>query len=162
MAKTLPEERLEASCHCGGVKFHLLRLDSDTMKKYHASLCMCRSCRLCVGQPLTAWAVRIPLDRVVPNDGKPLDNSLFGTLRRYRSLECRSRDFCGTCGASIFSYTTGRESIVDVAVGILLRSIGGVRARSWLGWDVDDIYHGGDVVDENLLETVKENCWRLR
>ena len=159
-AEAPAEERLEASCHCGGVRFHLLRLDDDTTKKHRASLCMCRSCRLSVGQSLTAWVMRIPFNRVIRDDGRPVDNSLFGTLRRYQSSEHKSRDFCSTCGASVLCYDRGRAGLVDVLLGVL-QSTEGVRAKSWLEWDVNGIYPGGDVVDKDLQRTVEENYKRL-
>lgn len=154
------EERLEGRCHCGGVKFHLLRMNDDTTRKHRASLCMCRSCRLSVGQPLTGWAMRIPLDRVIREDGKQLDSSLYGTLRRYQSSEHKSRDFCSVCGASVFSCDSGRPGVVDILLGVL-RSDEGVRAMSWLHWDEDGIYPGGDVVDDGLRRVVEGNSTRL-
>lgn len=151
------DDTLEARCQCGGVRFSLRR--PQTSAKHQACLCMCRSCRLSFGQPLTAWAMRIPMQLVVTtHQGKDAVHSgtLFGTLRRYQSSPHVFRDFCGRCGASVFFYTTERPGIVDVAMG-LFGSQNGVRGKAWFEWDPDGVHSPQDAIDGELLAMATKN-----
>ncbi|KIV84848.1 hypothetical protein PV11_00601 [Exophiala sideris] len=154
------EESIKGGCQCGGVQFTLLR-PKESEGKHEACLCMCRSCRLSFGQPLTAWAMRIPFDRVYTEEGSVHDGSLFGTLCRYQSSELATRDFCGKCGASVFFHTIDRPGKVDIAFG-LLQAPEGMRGSSWFEWDDDGVHFPEDAVDKDLLEMVKANYYKLK
>jgi hypothetical protein len=155
------EDKLEVGCHCGGVRFTLNPPKEAKKRPFEACLCMCRSCRLSFGQPITAWAMRIPYDLIVQADGSiHYSGSLFGTLRRFQSSQHANRDFCGQCGASVFFHTTKRPGMLDIAMG-LVQSRDGARAKSWFQWDAAKVHSPDDAVDEHLLSMVVENYGRL-
>jgi hypothetical protein len=142
------EERLRAQCHCGGVSFTIPRpneevLNSAAMKSYVspvdkrkwvACLDFCDDCRLTTGAHCIAWTF-VPLNQCEP---KIKSDLLIGTSKTFRSSAGVLRSFCGRCGATVFfsceeRMPNERESIVDLAVGIL-RAPEGVKAENWLTW----------------------------
>lgn len=167
------EDRLRAQCHCGGVSFTIPRPNEDDLAssfirsfispidktKWAAALDMCDDCRGTSGSPIAAWAF-IPLDRCEP---KIKPDLLIGTSKTFRSSADVLRSFCGRCGATVF-YTcderrpTDRETIVDLAIGIL-RAPEGVKAENWLIWRAGRIaqYQSGLRYDEALATSLSEN-----
>ncbi|KAF7546467.1 hypothetical protein G7Z17_g8413 [Cylindrodendrum hubeiense] len=110
--------------------------------KYLGGTCACRSCRLASGFEIQTWAF-VPRANIffhVPGpDGNeatvPLDFAALpaGTLTSYRSSPGVLREFCGTCGATVFWHDKWRPDLIDVSVG-LLRAKEGARAESWIDW----------------------------
>lgn len=111
---------------------------------------MCRSCRLSAGQPILTWAF-VSEDKVLHVDGSKRKQDLFGTLRRYESSPGTFRDFCHTCGASVFYYTEDRPGLTDVSVGVL-RSPDGSLAKSWLSWWTGHVNQSDNALDKDLAK----------
>ncbi|KAK4039574.1 Mss4-like protein [Parachaetomium inaequale] len=127
--------------------------------KYLAGTCTCNPCRLTSGFEIQTWAF-IPRRNIsilippsssssspspnpdnskLPGDYHPLD---FTTLPRdnpllplkdYPSSPGRIREFCSTCGATVFWHDIFRPDLIDVSAG-LFRAVEGARAGSWLEW----------------------------
>jgi hypothetical protein len=114
-------------------------------RKYMAGTCACRSCRLFSGFEIQNWAF-IPRKNIFihPRDAAAepqlLDFSSIpsGILQSYSSSPGVTREFCGTCGATVFWHCDFRPDLVDVSVG-LLRAQEGARAESWLEWWTDRV-----------------------
>ncbi|GKT86093.1 DUF636 domain protein (glutathione-dependent formaldehyde-activating enzyme) [Colletotrichum tofieldiae] len=110
--------------------------------KYLAGTCACRSCRLISGFEIQTWAF-VPRENiffhVTGADGQPtifpLDFSMLqsGVLQTYESSPGVLREFCGTCGATVFWHDIWRPGVIDVSVG-LLHAEEGARAETWLDW----------------------------
>ncbi len=142
-------DELRGGCHCGGVAFCVSRPNTtstacsspwpDLLVPYHSSgsenpqdikwwlragrskylagLCACRSCRLGSGSPIQAWAF-IPKSNIFHVTGESLTYNM-GTLTRVESSTDCYREFCRTCGATVFWHCRERPDVVDVSVGIL-------------------------------------------
>jgi len=67
--------------------------------------------------------------------GAPLDFSAIPhtLLTTYHSSEAAVREFCPTCGATVFWHDYERPDLIDVSVG-LLRCSSGARAEPFLKW----------------------------
>ena len=162
-ADALKITKLHGTCHCEGVQFNITRPDerskqlsspwSDNLRAYHshssentedvkwwlspdnmrylAGLCACASCRLACGYDIQAWTF-VPMANILQTNGKPLDFGM-GTLRQYRSSEGVYREFCHSCGATVFWHSDFRPELIDVSVG-LLQAESGARAEEWLEW----------------------------
>lgn len=111
---------------------------------YLAGLCACRSCRLASGFEIQAWAFVsrsniFVLDRssaIASDDamGKPLTFPLSPSqVSTYESSPGVLRDFCATCGATLFWHDRWRPDLIDVSAG-LLSAPEGVRAEGLLEW----------------------------
>ncbi|KAF9528589.1 Mss4-like protein [Crepidotus variabilis] len=107
--------------------------------KYLAGHCMCTFCRLASGFDVQSWGF-VPLaDMVDVESGKSLnleaDASRPKGLKRYISSPGRYREFCGTCGASVFWWDAGVPDLVDVSMGLFdEKGAGGARAEDWFEW----------------------------
>lgn len=114
-------------------------------RKYMTGTCACRSCRLFSGFEIQHWAF-IPRKNIFIQSGdgqggpQPLDFSKIppGILQSYSSSPGVTREFCGTCGATVFWHCDFRPDLIDVSVG-LLRAREGARAESWLEWWTDRV-----------------------
>ncbi|KAH8686718.1 Mss4-like protein [Ilyonectria robusta] len=110
--------------------------------KYLAGTCACRSCRLAAGFEIQTWTF-VPRANIFfhvaePDGGEtivPLDFDALPAdiLTSYRSSPDVLREFCGTCGATVFWHDKWRPGLIDVSVG-LLRAAEGARAESWVDW----------------------------
>jgi hypothetical protein len=72
-------------CHCGAIGYAV-----SGEPVYHA-MCHCTDCRRSSGAPAVSWAL-FPRDAV----------EITGTPQVYASSEMARRQFCGTCGTSLF------------------------------------------------------------
>ncbi|KAK0633771.1 Mss4-like protein [Immersiella caudata] len=122
--------------------------------KYLAGTCACRSCRLASGFEIQTWTFvpRVNMLMNIPSwagNGSssdadaakmtlPLDFSALpqGLLKSYRSSAAAVREFCPTCGATVFWHDFERPDLIDVSVG-LLRCPSGARAEPFLHWWTD-------------------------
>jgi hypothetical protein len=177
-------EKVLAQCHCGGVKYHVTppselsrKLSSpwpDLLVPYHsgspenkqdikwwmrakdtkflAGLCACRSCRLAAGFPVQSWAF-IPKANITKSDLTPLDFSL-GSLQQYESSPGIFREFCSTCGATVFWHCEERPDLIDVSVG-LLRSKSGARAEDLLEWETGRVSFKEEALDQELVTSLE-------
>ena len=182
------KSKLHASCHCGGVHFHITPPSSsskdaaspwpDLLAPYHstssanprdvkwwlranntqylAGLCTCRSCRLASGFDIQAWTFVPGVNVVLDTNGKALDlSTAMGTLRRYESSKSTYREFCATCGATVFWHCDERPDLVDVSVG-LLEAESGARAEEWLEWCTERVSFIEDARDTVLVGALVE------
>ncbi|KAL2429938.1 hypothetical protein ABEF95_013295 [Exophiala dermatitidis] len=180
--------QLSASCYCGGVAFQVTRPNSastacsspfpDLLVPYHSSssenptdvkwwlrankylagTCACRSCRLGSGSPIQAWAF-IPKANISQRDGSPIDYGI-GTLQEIESSKDCFRNFCGTCGATVFWHSRTRPDLVDVSVG-LLRAEEGSRAENWLQWWTERVSFQEDALDAVLIDNLQRGLGRI-
>jgi hypothetical protein len=185
---SLPKQDfLDARCHCGAVSFRLLPprgwgpgVDihpiiippGDHRDKYSANFCGCRSCRLALGAAsLHAWMF-VARDRVVTAGDERA--AIFGEhemggehggplkgVRHYNSSPGVVRSFCGTCGATAFYRSTDMPHVVNVAVGLLRASEGGLAA-TWVWWRWEHVYGTDEHVDRGLVAGLRETYGDLR
>jgi hypothetical protein len=179
------ENFLQAQCHCGGTSFAVTRpndqskepwspwpdmivpyhsgspKNSEDVKwwlrangtKYFAGTCACNSCRLGSGFPIQCWAF-IPKANLLINQSDILTYET-GTMKRYESSPGVYREFCGTCGATVFWHCDERPGVVDVSVG-LLRSSTGARAENWLEWATGRVSFAEDALDKGLIDLLEK------
>lgn len=184
------EDSLQAECHCGGISFTVTRPNNQSKKpwspwpdmiipyhsgspknpedakwwlrandtKYFAGTCACNSCRLGSGFPIQCWAF-IPKANLFINQGKALTYET-GTMRRFESSPGVYREFCGTCGATVFWHCDERPGVVDVSVG-LLRSVSGARADDWLEWATGRVSFAEDALDKGLIGLLEKGLQSL-
>ena len=125
--------------------------------RYLAGTCACRSCRQSSGFEIQTWAFvpRTNIFFLVPGTTGPgetarrrvpLDFATLpqGILRTHSSSPNVCRDFCGTCGASVFWREKGKPDVIDISAG-LLRAAEGARAESWLDWWTDRVSFSEEV-----------------
>lgn len=178
-------EVLECYCQCRGVQFNITRPNEDSSNvsapvpdvlipyhsplpqtkpdstwwlrangtKYLAGTCACNSCRLTTGADIQAWAF-VPKSNIRQLDGKDLEYSM-GTLKRYQHSKRAYREFCGTCGATVFWHCDERPGVVDVSVG-LLDAEEGARAENWLEWATDRISFEECAENKTLVSSISQ------
>lgn len=160
-------------------KWWLRPSDSPRPTHYMAGTCACKSCRLTSGFEIQTWAF-VPrsnimihisgsadsnqtIDREQGTSLMPLDFTTLpqGIVQAYESSPGVLREFCGSCGATIFWHDRWRPDIIDVSVG-LLKAPEGSRAENWLEWwktrvsFEEDAGHGrSGVVASNATSLVK-------
>ncbi|KAH8800398.1 DUF636 domain protein [Xylogone sp. PMI_703] len=163
------EEKLHASCHCGGISFTLSRptpalLSHPEYKtyispldptKYVALLDPCSDCRLVTGTHFIIWTL-VPISTLSPSLPPDL---LPGTAKMYYSSPGVKRIFCGVCGATVFGWWPQRPEIIDVAVGLFRDgSAGGEdgRLERWFTWRTGRIGFeaDGEEYDEGFMREV--------
>lgn len=90
--------------------------------RYLSGTCTCRSCRLASGFEVQAWAF-VPRYNIhfEPNTTVSFPHEL---LRSYASSPAAgaTREFCPTCGATVFWHDAHRPDLIDVSVGLLRSS----------------------------------------
>ncbi|KAI7973436.1 hypothetical protein EIK77_008345 [Talaromyces pinophilus] len=121
--------------------------------KYFAGTCACNSCRLASGFPIQCWAF-IPKANLLINQGNDALTYETGTMKRFESSPGVYREFCGTCGATVFWHCEERPGVVDVSVG-LLRSVSGARADDWLEWATGRVSFAEDALDKGLIDLLE-------
>lgn len=161
-------EVLRCYCQCRGVQFTITRPNKDSSNvfspmpdvlapghlqstqanpssiwwlrangtKFLAGICACNSCRLSAGYDIQAW-VFVPKTNVRQLDGNEVDYKM-GTLKRYSHSKGAYRDFCSTCGATVFWHCDERPGILDVSAG-LLDAEEGARAEDWFEWATEKV-----------------------
>lgn len=124
--------------------------ENDT--KYLAGTCACTSCRLSMGFEIQTWAF-VPKCNIFQSDGSPIDFNI-GTLKRYDSSPGVYREFCGTCGATVFWHCDFRPEVLDVSAGILDPSEG-ARVESWLDWWTERVSFSELAVSTSLVKSLE-------
>lgn len=81
-------------------------------------------------------------------------------MRRFESSPGVYREFCGTCGATVFWHCDERPGVVDVSVG-LLRSVSGARADDWLEWATGRVSFAEDALDKGLIGLLEKGLQSL-
>lgn len=94
--------------------------------RYLAGTCACRSCRLASGFEVQAWAFvpRYNIRVGGTTADAPLVSFPNPLLRSYASSPAAgaTREFCPTCGATVFWHDAHRPDLIDVSVGLLRSS----------------------------------------
>ncbi|KIM26078.1 hypothetical protein M408DRAFT_330843 [Serendipita vermifera MAFF 305830] len=81
--------------------------ERGTLNKWRASHCHCGACRRTVGALMVDW-VNVPsADLVIHRKGP---------TGKYRASDHASREFCQTCGTSLFFLDDDEPEIIDVTV----------------------------------------------
>lgn len=94
--------------------------------RYLSGTCACRSCRLASGFEVQAWAF-VPRHniRFGPPTGTATVSFPHDLLRSYASSPGTAgavREFCPTCGATVFWHDAHRPDLIDVSAGLLRSS----------------------------------------
>ncbi|CAG8980161.1 hypothetical protein HYALB_00007400 [Hymenoscyphus albidus] len=179
------DEKLQARCYCGGVKFYITRPNDNSKKAEspYSDLIVPFHSGSNANPEKDPWFLR-------SNDTKYLaglctctscrENSGFeiqpwafvpkcnifkedgtpldfdfGTLKRYGSSEGVMREFCKVCGATVFWHCDWRPSVIDVSPG-LLDPEEGARVESWLDWWTDRVSFSEMAVSKNLVKSLEE------
>lgn len=121
--------------------------------KYLAGTCACNSCRLSAGYDIQAWAF-VPKTNIRRLDGEEMDYRM-GTLKRYSHSKGAYREFCSTCGATVFWHCDERPGIIDVSVG-LLDAEEGARAEDWLEWATGRVSFEECAQNKTLVSSVSQ------
>ncbi len=96
-------DMLEGGCYCGKVRY---RLEGETA---HVALCHCADCRRHAGAPTVCWAA-VKADRL----------EVTGDVTTFVSSEHGRRQFCPTCGTSLFYMNEAAlPGLVDIQTGTL-------------------------------------------
>ncbi|KAL8951624.1 MAG: hypothetical protein Q9222_002424 [Ikaeria aurantiellina] len=180
---------LKCHCQCGGVQFNITRPDRESRNvfsplpdlmvpyhlpqpqknpgfawwlrangtKYFAGTCACDSCRLSTGYDIQAWAF-VPKTNIRQMNGEEM-NYEMGTLKRYVHSRRAEREFCGTCGATVFWHCDERPGIIDVSAG-LLDAEEGARAEDWLEWATERVSFEECAQNKTLVASVSEGLRR--
>jgi hypothetical protein len=179
------EERLDAQCHCGGVKFYITRPNAtsktarspfpDLMVPFHSAspanpenitwwlragdtkyMAGTCTCTSC----RVASGFEIQPWAFIPKCNIFQEDGRqmdydMGTLKSYESSEGVSREFCSVCGATVFWHCEERPSLVDVSVG-LLDPAEGARVESWLEWWTGRVSFEELAVSRSLVRSLEE------
>lgn len=130
-------DRLLFECRCKGISFEAKRPKSEHPPdngKFTACLDACTSCRTVTGFEVASW-IDVPRDRFVVGGSLAEFLEDRTKLGHYESSSGTCRDFCLTCGATVFWYKLNTGTI-SVACGLLEPNVkGAVRAESCLDWE---------------------------
>ncbi|KAL8967041.1 MAG: hypothetical protein Q9197_005653 [Variospora fuerteventurae] len=144
-------EVLRCYCQCRGVQFTITRpnKDSSNVSSPMPDVLVPSHLQSTQASPSSTWWLRasgtkflaawvfVPKTNVRQLDGNEVDYKM-GTLKRYSHSKGAYRDFCGTCGATVFWHCDERPGIVDVSAG-LLDAEEGARAEDWLEWATEKV-----------------------
>ncbi|KAG6908011.1 hypothetical protein DXG01_006546 [Tephrocybe rancida] len=178
------EDRLHAYCHCKANSFYITRPDAvnptaeqwwfrpaDAARPTHylASNCACSSCRATCGFEIQSWVFVPPANIIFAHgdtaEAAPLDlnddKKRPASLQHYLSSTGRHREFCGTCGATVFWWGDERPGAVDIAAGLLDEQQGGVRAEGWFKWS-GLVTFTDDAINKSLVQGLAEGlkAWK--
>ncbi|KAG6866297.1 hypothetical protein C0991_006393 [Blastosporella zonata] len=126
---------------------------------YLAGHCACTSCRTTSGFDIQSWAfipranILFPhpgTDELVALDLQDPEKRPSG-LKQYNSSAGRNREFCGTCGATVFWWGAERPDLVDVSVGLIDEQQAGVRAETWFEWWKERVSFEEDAINGKLV-----------
>ncbi|KAK5086901.1 hypothetical protein LTR05_004071 [Lithohypha guttulata] len=151
-------EKLRAECHCGRVKLSIDRPDNGD--KWEGGICVCRSCRLSLGQAIVPWLSNVLFEKVSWPDGSTYSEGATKYAKRFNSSEGTWRDFCPECGASVSWHSDKEAGQMDIAAGIL-RAEEGALARRWINWRTTKIHFTEDAVDAAQVQLLQDNLHNL-
>ncbi|KAE8152535.1 Mss4-like protein [Aspergillus avenaceus] len=165
--------KLQARCHCGGIKFYITSPDAtsrephspwpDLLVPYHSGSSS--------NPEDVKWWLRDENSRYLAGtctctscrlaSGFPIQTWAFiprsnivdsgglplefnsATMQQYESSPQVYREFCNRCGATVFWHCQERPLLIDISIG-LLQANSGSKAEEWLAW------HTGRVSFEEL------------
>ncbi len=189
----LPEEKkaitnpgkLEAQCHCGGVKFYITRPNEaskkvqspfpDLMVPYHShssknpknetwwlrdndTKYLAGTCTCMSCRAASGFEIQ-PWAFIPKCNLEKEDGSAIdfdmGTLNSYESSKDIWRVFCRVCGATVFWHCKERPDLIDVSVG-LLDPKEGARVEGWLDWWTGRVSFEEMAVSRSLIRSLEE------
>ncbi|KDR80159.1 hypothetical protein GALMADRAFT_1182434 [Galerina marginata CBS 339.88] len=184
------QERLAAYCHCKMISLYLTRIDEEETKdpkkwwavakkaddptsrqKFMCGHCMCNSCRRANGSLINSWIIIPKVNVLDARTSLPVtfangSSARVPGLKQYESSPGNYRESCGTCGATVFLWTTdatkthlppaidGEPPVIDLSAGLVDQEDSGARAERWCHW-YEDIIHPEDAIDKIGLEALK-------
>ena len=77
----------------------------------------------------------------------------MGTLKQYESSQGVYRNFCGTCGATIFWHDLTRPDLIDVSAG-LIHGRSGARAEEMLEWATQRVSFEEEAQNKELIAKI--------
>jgi hypothetical protein len=189
------EERLNAYCHCKNISIYFTRAkqeeaqdpsqwwyvkgkedDPTSRVRFMSGHCLCTSCRTTSGSLIKSWVIvprvntvdartSLPISFGFPKDANEPNKRPQG-LKQYKSSDETYREFCGTCGANAFYWTSsktkfpGRVSdtsmeptVIDVGTGLLDQEDGGARAEGWF-FVYDKVIFPDLAIDKSGMEAL--------
>jgi hypothetical protein len=106
--------------------------------RYLAGHCVCTSCRLGSGAEVQSWAFLSRANVFEAGSTQPIElryeDDRHGSLSRYTWSPGKYREFCSTCGATVFLWHAGRPDIFVISAGLFDQQTNGARAEEWLKW----------------------------
>ncbi|KAG6918341.1 hypothetical protein DXG01_014990, partial [Tephrocybe rancida] len=127
--------------------------------KYLGGHCACTSCRTASGNAIQSWAF-IPCANIITTRGDTGEAAPLylqdrekrpAGLRHYKSNPGRNREFCPTCGATIFWWGEERPDLVDLSVGLADEQQAGTRAEGWIEFWKQRISFEEDAISRDLV-----------
>ncbi|PPQ99675.1 hypothetical protein CVT24_009747 [Panaeolus cyanescens] len=144
--------------------------------RFIAGHCFCTSCRLSTGSTVQSWVI-VPRAHVFdyhsPDPEVPVTLSKSSPTRvkhltQYSATPHTYREFCSTCGATVFWWTKSKEKVhlpqdesseeavvIDLSAGLMDEEQGGALAEDWVSW-YDQIMYEAEAVDKEGAGAVKE------
>ncbi|KAF9050428.1 Mss4-like protein [Panaeolus papilionaceus] len=144
--------------------------------RFIAGHCFCTSCRLSTGSIFQSWLI-IPRANVFdyhsPDPDAPVtlaqsSPTRVKNLTQYSGSPDTYREFCSTCGATVFWWTKSKarahlppdESsaeavVIDVSAGLIDEEQGGALGEDWISW-YDQIMYAGEALDKEVAKAVEE------
>ncbi|KAK1776385.1 hypothetical protein QBC45DRAFT_333151 [Copromyces sp. CBS 386.78] len=112
--------------------------ENTSFTRYFAAACVCKSCRLASGFEIQCWAFVPRCNIQFASVEGTLDFNALppGLLKRYGSSPGVWREFCPTCGATVFYHAEKAKDVIDVSVGLFDGDMcdKGARVEDWLEW----------------------------
>ena len=172
---------LDASCHCGGVRFQVTRPSKasrecsspwpDLVVAYHSAssenhddvkwwltendtkyMAGTCACRSCrLGSGSPIQAWAFIPKANIVQLDGMPLTYAMGTLKQIESSNGCYREFCSRCGATVFWHCLERPDLIDVSVG-LLRAREGARASTWLEWRTERVSFKEMAFDKKLVD----------
>jgi len=137
-------------------KWWLRPAGAEAPTKYLAGHCACTSCRTTSGFEIQSWAF-IPRGNIINRQTSvPVELKDMKlrpqNLKQYVSSPGRYREFCQTCGATVFWWSEGRPDILDLSVGLVDQEIDGARAENWLDWHRDRVSFSEEALSRETID----------
>ncbi|KAG6816013.1 hypothetical protein H0H87_009465 [Tephrocybe sp. NHM501043] len=154
----------KVALNCADDKWWLCPSGALNPTHYWAGHCACTSCRTCSGFEIQSWAFIPRANVLFP---RPVTGELSSVelrdlkerppgLRHYMSNDRRNREFCGTCGATVFWWGEERPDLVDVSVGLIDEKQDGARAERWFEWWKERVSFEEDALSRKLIQGLED------
>jgi len=191
------DEKLSAYCHCKTISLYVTRgkqgdaidekkywlvpateNDPSSRVRFIAGHCVCTSCRLTSGALIQSNII-LPRANVfdahtskgiklaIPKDGTQNDCRPRGLIQ-YESSPGTFREFCGTCGATVFYWSKAAEGkhmpihegdeteAMDLASGLVDQECVGARADGWVVWS-NKVHKPEDAIDKAGVASIQDS-----
>ncbi|KAG6828565.1 hypothetical protein H0H92_007549 [Tricholoma furcatifolium] len=148
----------------GDEKWWLRPAGSDKPTHFLAGTCACTSCRKISGFEIQCWAflpcANILVRNPATNELEPVElrnqEKRPSGLRHYNSSPGRHREFCATCGATVFWWGDERDGLIDFSVGLIDEKQNGARAEGWFDWWKQRVSFEEDAIHRSVIRGLEE------